>query len=331
MIKKILRELRLTLDSYITHFSRVDKTPNLFNALQLVPYFLIRRFQGFPLLLRFIKSSNYASEIIPNSQQLPKIELLFISTNKDSSTLVYAIERARKHSINPVSKVIVIVPEAQLSFFFELLADISNHLSIEILSEDREIDTLSRTLIKNIMKDRYGWTLQQFLTVSYCLRSNAAGVLAVNSDTIILRDQVWLDTLGTQILMESYEYNREYYKLLETVNYNFSNLKNSHITHHMLFQPKLLNECLDYFNVSDLSGFIELFMSSVNPNAASPICAEFEPYAQFLRKERPGSTKMLKFSNIGVERNKNGDLVNLINRFENESQYNSISLHSWMV
>jgi hypothetical protein len=72
-------------------------------------------------------------------------------------------------------------------------------------------------------------------------------------------------------------------------------------------------------------------MSSVNPNAASPICAEFEPYAQFLRKERPGSTKMLKFSNIGVERNKNGDLVNLINRFENESQYNSISLHSWMV
>jgi hypothetical protein len=329
--KKILRELRLTLDSYVTYFSRVDKTPNLFNAFQLVPYFLIRRFQGFALLLRFIKSSNYASEGNLRTQQLPTIELLFISTKKDSSTLVYAIEKARNHSINPVSKVIVIVPEAQLNFFFELLADISIHLSIEIVSEDSEIDTLGRSLIKRTMKDRYGWTLQQFLTVSYCLRSNAAGVLAVNSDTIILRDQVWLDSIGIQILMESYEYNREYYKLLESVNNKFSKLKISHITHHMLFQPKLLQECLDYFNVSNLSEFIELFMNSVNTNSSSPICAEFEPYAQFLRKERPGSIKMLKFSNIGVERNKNGDLSNLINRFESESHYNSISLHSWMV
>ena len=331
MIKRILRELRLTLDSYVTHFSRVDRKPSLLNALQLIPYFLIRRFQGFPLLLRFIQSSNHESESIPNSQQVPKIELLFISTKKDSSTLVHAIEKARKHSINPVSKVIVIVPEAQLTFFFELLADISNHLNIEVISEDIEIDAPSRSLIKETMKDRYGWTLQQFLTVSYCLRSNAAGVLAVNSDTIILRDQMWLDASGTQVLMESYEYNRDYYALLEKVNYKLINLRNSHITHHMLFQPKLLNECLNYFNVKNLAGFIQMFMGSVNPNSASPICAEFEPYAQFLRKVRPGSTKMIKFSNIGVERNKRGDLQDLLNRLENESQYNSISLHSWMV
>lgn len=331
MFKKILRESRLTLESYITYFSRVDRTPGLINALLLGPYFLIRRFKGFPLLLRFMKSSKYSSESISNSQQLPKIELLFICTKKDSSTLVFAIERAFKHSVNPVSKVIVIVPETQLNFFFALLADISNHLNIEIISEDIEIDESGRSLIKETMKDRYGWTLQQFLTVSYCLRSNAAGVLAVNSDTIILRDQVWLDTFGTQVLMESYEFNREYYKLLEKVNNNLTNLRNSHITHHMLFQPSLLHECLHYFNAKNLSEFIELFMGSVNPKSASPICAEFEPYAQFLRKERPDSTKMLKFGNIGVERNKNGDLVELINRFEKESQYNSISLHSWMV
>ena len=331
MVKKILRELRLTLDSYITHFSRVDRTPSLLNAIQLGPYFLIRKFQGFPLLLRFIKSSRYSSESISTSQELPKLELLFISTKKDSSILVHAIERAWKHSVNPVSKIIVIVPEAQLTFFFQLLADISNRLSIEIISEDIEIDAPSRSLIKETMKNRYGWTLQQFLTVSYCLRSKAAGVLAVNSDTIILRDQVWLDTFGTQVLMESYEYNREYYELLKRVNNNLTNLRNSHITHHMLFQPKLLHECLDYFNTKNLLEFIKLFMESVNPSSASPICAEFEPYAQFLRKVKPGSVKMVKFSNIGVERNKRVDLLDLLNKYENESQYNSISLHSWMV
>jgi hypothetical protein len=330
MYRKFLRMSKLTLDSYFHYYSRTDKSPNLINAARLIPYFLVKRFKGYGSLIRFIKSASYGSEHVSVENIVPSIELLFVSTRKDSETLVLAIRYAIKHSLNHISKIVVIVPDSQVTYFSDLLNEESPSNLVEVRSEDTQINESDRNRIRNVMGNRYGWTLQQFLTVSYCLSSKSEGVLAINSDTIILRDQLWLNSLGQQILMESYEFNSDYYKIIEKINSQFVSLSRSHITHHMLFQPSLLWECLAYFKVSDLSEFIELFMSSVNPLTESPLCAEFEPYAQFLRKSKQDRVEMVKFGNLGLERSRHSSLDEVVDKYEKAGNYNSISFHSWM-
>jgi len=279
--------------------------------------------------VRFVHGGQFPSEIV-TSEILPRIELLFVATKKDSSVLPESILKAIKHSQNEVRKVVTIVPASEVFFFKELLRNLSLSIETEVISEDDEIDEISRNLIKRTMKSRYGWTLQQFLTVSYSLRSTAAGVLAVNSDTVILRDQAWLDQGGKQILMESYEFNPEYYELIERVCNKFHRLTRSHITHHMLFQPKLLKSTIEYFGANSLQEFIAKFMIFVNSDSTSPICAEFEPYANFLESNNPKLIQKVKFSNLGVARGELGDINKVISEFEEENKYNSISFHSWM-
>ena len=327
---EFLRKARLTLDSYIIYYSRSDRDPNWMNALGLIPYFVAKRLSGLRLLHRFIESASYKSSFNPNEERLPEIELLLVSTRKDSETVPQVIEYAIKHSRNKVTRISIIVPENQVPFFSSLIEKEEYSGLVEIISEDVQLKSSDRQLIKDIMGNRYGWTLQQFLTVSFCLESSARGVLAVNSDTVILQDQTWLDSKGKQILMESFEFNPDYYDLIKKVNPKFDNLNSSHITHHMLFQPELLKSCLRYFGVDDLSSFIRLLLKHVNPESASPICAEFEPYAQFLRKTSSDRVEMIKFSNIGIQRPRDIALVDLIQKYENQKNYNSISFHSWM-
>ena len=329
-LKDLARDRSLTLSGFIENFSQVTRTPKLTGALRLIPYFVFRGFRGIDLLLRFIRAGQYISQNVNLNGNLPDIELLFVTTRKDSDVLPYSIKNAIRHSLNNVIKIVVIVPSNEFQYFSELLGKLSLKIRVELISEDLEIDQQSRDLIKSQMKSRYGWTLQQFLTVSYCLRSSAKGVLAVNSDTLILRNQVWVDHEGRQILMESHEFNSEYYSLIERMNSRFKNLSKSHITHHMLFQPDILRETIFSFGASSISEYVSIFMSAVNTDLTSPLCVEFEPYANYLRLAAPSRFRMVRFCNIGVVRSSETSLEKLIFKFEKANNYNSISMHSWM-
>ena len=328
--KETARVRSLTLSGFIENYSQVTRTPKLTGAIRLVPYFIFRGFRGIDLLLRFIRGGQYISQHIYPNGSLPNIELLFVTTRKDSDILPYSIKNAIRHSLNNVSKIAVIVPASDLQYFSKLLGKLSLKTRVELISEDLEIDQESRNLIKSQMKSRYGWTLQQFLTVSYCLRSSAEGVLAVNSDTLILRDQVWIDQEKCQILMESHEFNSEYYSLIERINSRFKNLSKSHITHHMLFQPDMLKETIFFFGATNISQYVSIFMSEVNADLSSPLCVEFEPYANYLRLAAPSRFRMVRFCNISVGRGSQTSLEELIVKYEKENNFNSISMHSWM-
>jgi hypothetical protein len=329
-LKELARLRSLTLSGFIENYSQVTRTPKLTGAIRLIPYFIFRGFRGMDLLLRFIRAGQYISQHITPNDNLPDIELLFVTTRKDSDVLPYSIKNAIRHSLNNVNKIAVIVPANDLQYFSELLGNLSLKVIIELISEDLEIDQESRDLIKSQMNSRYGWTLQQFLTVSYCLRTSAKGVLAVNSDTLILRDQVWIDQEKRQILMESHEFNSEYYSLIERTNSRFKSLSNSHITHHMLFQPDLLKETIFSFGAKNISEYVSIFMSEVNADLSSPLCVEFEPYANYLRLAAPSRFRMVRFCNIGVVRGSQESLEELIFNYEKENNFNSISMHSWM-
>lgn len=328
---KVTAESRsLTLDGFIKNYSSVTSKPSHFSALRLIPYFIFRRFRNFDLLLRFIESGQYESQFVSFDTNLPEIELLFVTTRKDSGILPLSIEYAIKHSQNQISKISIIVPAKEVEYFSELLSTLQLNIEYQLISEDDQIDDESRALIKQKMQSRYGWTLQQFLTVSFCLQSTARGVLAVNSDTLILRDQTWLDPEGQQILMESYEFNVEYYRLIEKVNPKFLKLNTSHITHHMLFQPETLRRTIQFFGANSIQDYINIFMSAVNPEAASPLCVEFEPYANYLKQIEPKKIRLIRFCNIGVIRGDSDSISETISNFESSAKFNSISMHSWM-
>jgi hypothetical protein len=61
--------------------------------------------------------------------------------------------------------------------------------------------------IKEYFPQKYGWVLQQFLTIEQVINSQFAGVLQINSDTLILKPVLWLDYDENQPLFVSSEYN----------------------------------------------------------------------------------------------------------------------------
>ena len=315
-------------NNYFNHYSRIDKTQSFFSTLLLLPYLISKGFGKNLPVLRFYRSCKKKITDVEFTDPLPSIELLIVCTRKDFETLPFCIKQGLKHSKNPVSKITVVVPENDVEYILNILTIVFDE--IEVISENSVIDLSDRLNIKRVMGSRYGWALQQFITVAIALNSKSIGVLAINADTILLRDQAWLDETGKQILMESYEYNSKYYEAIEAIQPKFGKISESHITHHMLFQPKIVRETLNFMGALDMSTYIDLFMRNVDDSSNSPICVEFEPYANFLRLKYPEKIEKVKFSNISVKPTLIDGISNTVSKYEELNVYNSISLHSWM-
>jgi hypothetical protein len=307
----------------------LDKKPNLINILLLTPYFIVKKFKGLRLLLRFIKSNRNPIFSNLDSRDIPSIEILIVCESKDIQTLPFCIKQAVKHSVNRVKKISIVVPNREILLFGSLTIDLETYIPIEIMQEDDLISLESRNLIKSKMGKRYGWALQQFLTVAFTLKSSFRGVLAIDADTILILNQQWLDSKDHQVLLESYEYNFDYYDLLKKVSRHFDTIEKTFITHHMLFQPKYLLETLNLIGATNIEEFIEIIISNINSKSQSPVCAEFEPYAQFMYKYRRAQVEILKFCNISYRRDEILDLDEFIRLAEKDGQYKSISLHTY--
>ena len=71
--------------------------------------------------------------------------------------------------------------------------------------------------LKLRFQSRYGWTLQQFLKISFVLESSLDAILIVDADTVLLEERSWISDSGRQILTPSDEFNISYYDFLSTI------------------------------------------------------------------------------------------------------------------
>jgi hypothetical protein len=277
-----------------------------------------------------VRANQLPSSLIPETSELPSIELLLIVARKDFTSLPLAISKAVKNSLNPISVIRVVTPHDAIVECRRVIKNLELNLPICVDDED-EVFPLDRRLeMKELFGHKYGWGLQQFLTVECVLRSSASGVLALNADTIILRPQVWLNSNFVQILFQSSELHLPYYRVLESVFPNLEIQKLSHVTHHMLFQPDLLREIFRMNGISNTGDLFQRLKIVFEKDQESPFCIEFEPYAQGMRTFFPDKIEVRRFSNIAVSLDTiRAGVPSVVNSFEEESRYNSISLHSW--
>lgn len=318
---------------YSEKFAEICGKPHI---LELFPYFLYSLFKGKVYRKNLLKSFRinriplYSVTSMQNVS-MPVIELIINSERKDFRNLGEVIIYGISNSINPIAKTTVAVPPTQVKECREALSGIVETYSIEVLSEDLFLTDEIREKLRNAFGQRYGWVLQQFLTIDRVLKSEYKGVLQVNSDTILLRPTQWMDNEGRQPILVSTEYHLPYYVFLNKLNREFPILTDSHITHHMLFQPEILREILKKSKVETLEKLVEFTVTNAEIDEASPICVEFELYALGALRYFPEKITLAKFGNINYPRRANSSPIEFRRELQDlAKKYNSISAHSYL-
>lgn len=318
---------------YPEKFAEICGKPHI---LELLPYLLYSLYKGRGYrknLLKSFRINRLPLYSVTSEQQvsLPVIELIINSERKDFINLSAVITCAITNSVNPIGKTTVAVPTTQLKECREVLSGIVEKFPIEVLSEDLFLTDEIREKLRNTFGKRYGWALQQFLTVDRVLKSDYKGVLQVNSDTMLLRPTQWIDSEGRQPILVSTEYHLPYYVFLNKLNKEFPVLTDSHITHHMLFQPEIFSEILKKSNVETLEELVDFTIMNAEINEASPICVEFELYALGALRYFPEKITLAKFGNINYPRRAKASSTDFqLELQELAKKYNSISAHSYL-
>jgi len=320
----------MSASGYLKKFSKLNHKASYLHIFLLLPRQIIRREKGFLSdWIRFVHASRKSSELLVGSEEtIPDIELLTVVSGKDIDTLPLSLLSATENSFNKVKKIVVICPEKDLDLIKEVIYDLKK-VEIEIVNEDTLIVSEIRTALREKFGPRYGWVLQQLLTVQYVLNSTSAGVLTINSDTILTRKQLWINEFGEQILMQSHEWHVPYYALLRKMGLKMGRNRKSHITHHMLMQPKLLRAIFKNLGLEDLHDLALFVIENADSSEVSPICVEFELYAYGLINFFKDSFSYRKFSNLGLSRTGNNLITSPEHYSKQFAEYNSVSLHSY--
>lgn len=328
-LKKVVLS-RISLRFYFRKYSQIPYTPCYFHMLILLPALIKNIPTGFSSFLRFTKVNRIPSSIISFKGELPSISILLVVAQKDFDKLINCIKQIVKHSLNPITKIEIVVPYSDVASCMKILEHINLDIPLKVLNEDEIISADLRNKMKQGLKHKYGWAIQQLLTLNIVFRSDSDGVLAVNADTFILRDQVWLNERFVQVLFRASEYHSPYYQLIKKIFPNLELVRYSHVTHHMLFQPQLLRDFLAKSGYLNLEALMIRVLESMDKTQESPFCIEFEPYAQALINFYPNRFEIRRFSNAPFSKiEDNLEIMTLVAELDNKNVYNSISFHSW--
>jgi hypothetical protein len=261
--------------------------------------------------------------------ELPKIDLLMVVADKDVAVLEYSVASALKNSLNEVSRVLVVTQRQSVDKVLTLLTPIVGTRGLTVFDENDVLDTEIRALLFEAFADRYGWVLQQFLCLAITMESDAAGVLVLDSDTLLLRERAFLAG-GQQVLHPTTEHHDPYYVFLRQLDPLFGKEQHTFVSHHMLMQPAFLRSVLDRTGNSDLKLLALRAIENASKDTFSPFCIEYELYGQALMRLRPDSVTLCKWSNIGVDRPSTMSPAAYEKLLVDYGKYASISLHDYI-
>ena len=236
---------------------------------------------------------------IPKGLVHKKIDLVFVATQKDFEVLKLSLPLAASTiPENQLGVIQLVVPSVEVDLCRLTFGAFSPKL--EVVDENHLLSIEDRENLFNKFQDRYTWVLQQLLKVASVLNSDSDAVLIVDADTLLLNRRAWLNPDGIQILQISEEYNADYYEFLSSIGIGGSSPKYTHITHHMLIQKKYLIEVLDRINTHNVSELVNLLAKSVTVKSKSPVCIDYELYAQYMMLEHRDKIILSRWCNLGV-------------------------------
>jgi hypothetical protein len=327
----------ITRHNFVGYFSKRGKTFRFWHWIIVLPKLFPRILQHQERkalrqnFLRHQRSISLKENLNLSKKCFPQIQLLIIVSGKDIEVMDLAISSVLIFSKNQISKLTIICPAIDLESCYIKVKNMSLDVLTEVLDEDELISTDFRKSIKQKFSSRYGWVLQQFLALDQILKSKENGVLLLNADTILLESVHWLDCESNQILMVGTDFHQPYYDLLSQL-LNFSaSPKYTFVTHHMLFQPVFYKSILSNRGYNSTLKFFMDVLKFADAKFESPMCIEFEPYAQGMLADYPEKISLRKFSNLAMARNQQ-NLKTVAKALGGEIRlsYNSVSLHDYI-
>jgi len=254
------------------------------------------------------------------------IDVLIVAAEKDFHKLQLVISHAQENlNVKSPNAMYIVVPH--LAMGHKVLSVLSKYDYIKIVCEDSIVQKTVQDQIRSYYNSRYGWVLQQLLKIEFVKRSNAKGVLVLDADTILLKPRNWLDSASQQVLTPTWEYHLPYYEFLWDIGLTKRNIDFSFVPHHMLIQPKKLEQCLSYFGLSNLTQLLDLILKKEYVDQASPFSIDYEMYAQFMISFHPSEIILEKWANLQINQKVSQESISCyVAKYRDD--YASISFHS---
>jgi hypothetical protein len=265
-----------------------------------------------------------------NGENCPEIEVLVVVARKDFETLEHAIRNVQNGSTNEISKLSLVTPDSDLAGCQQIASRLSHHFKngISVRGENQFFDGDFLDRLRSRFGTRYGWVLQQLLTVQFVFESIANGVLVLDADTVLTQPRLWLDQSGDQILLVSGEFNAPYYSFLNEIFSTPVKPRHTFVTHHMLMQPALLRSFLESEGIASIEDLGNHAIDLADVSSDSPVCLEFEVYGQLFVKHGPSRMHLVKFGNLGLATDSQR-IARVIEHAKVEKKYFSLSFHAY--
>lgn len=323
--------------SKITSWANVLGNPLEYSKIQVKPLpiqllaALLRHPRRWRSHVRTYEATRLPNGSLQSNEVLPPIEALIVSTEKDFGTIGHVLNNLVSGSSNEIFKVTIITPSSSVQKCVEITNSYQEKFpkGIDVQDEDDYFNQNFRSTLRDAFKSRYGWVLQQLLTMQFVFNSEYSGVLTINSDTVLLQPRIWLDQKGNQTILVSTEFHSPYYIFLNKIFGTRSIPKYTFITHHMLMQPNYLKNVLLREGIQNIEELGLKAIQNADITLESPVCLEFEVYGQLMSKHHPELLDFRKFANIGISHNPE-NVPYFIEKQRSERLYYSVSFHSYL-
>jgi hypothetical protein len=325
-----LKSIGLLLDQYFRKFDQIGQKPGILTYLIWLLRGLVNKpSRDYSALKRYFFANRRPTKAALAVDDLPEIEVIFVSKLEDIQILGLAVNSVVKNSINPISRVVIAVPANQCMSTSEYFFNSVNNKLVEVISENELVPQAAIELIKQKSPERFGWILQQILVASFILSTKSENVLIVDSDTLIIRPQVWIDKFKRQILMPTFELHLPYYKFFQHFSTKYPTPKMSFVSHHMLVQTPIFREVYQIFG-GDVYKAVEQAFAFADLRDNSPFDLKYEIYAQYLINNYKNQVSFVKWANLSCSRRELATLIEGKSTADGYARlYNSLSLHHW--
>jgi hypothetical protein len=336
--RSLLRNVAMFLDSrnlflpgliYSPYYDRADRKPG--RLLPMVNSSVSKYLGMNPLSPEELRYRTRALTITSKGLEatsefsLPNIELLIVAAEKDFWLLEAAASLAVLTSKNKIISVSVIVPDQSLNVTPNIRIQ---NVQVNILPESNFISPAQFRQLRSAFGTDYGWLLQQFLLLRFVEKSHFPGVLTLDADTLLLEKTAWLTQEGKQTLQVSSEFVTGYYEFLRKIGALSSDPSETHVTHHMLMQPKILIRIFEELNLRDSSHLLEKTLVYAAEAKQKKFSLDFEFYAQGLKRFFPSDYVLEKFANRSVMLQRNALIEPQLKKYIHK--YKSVSSHSYL-
>jgi len=325
-----LKSIGPLLDQYFRKFDQIGQKPGVLTYfIWLLRGLVNKPSRDYPALKRYFFANRRSTKAALALDDAPEIEVIFVSKLEDIKILGLAVNSVVKNSINPISRVVIAVPSNQYIPTSEYFLDSENKNLVEVISENELVPQAAIELIKQKLPERFGWILQQILVASFILSTKSENVLIVDSDTLIIRPQVWVDKFKKQILMPTFELHLPYYKFFQHLSTKYPKPRMSFVSHHMLVQTSIFREVYQIFG-GDVYNALEQAFTFADLRDNSPFDLKYEIYAQYLINNHKDQVSFVKWANLSCSRRQLATLIEGKSTTDGyERLYNSLSLHHW--